>query len=146
MKLEIHFKLTWSVHCKKDSNRLKIIISSIPPSNWHITSWLFVMPFGGGVTWIIKITCEKILFSYITLGQSTCRKHLNFAYKRFFQSALFCQKRFLWVCWNSLSMCKIEHRGKITYIWISPHPAKSGALLGGVVVVFGRKNEWISLR
>jgi len=32
-------------------------------------------------------------------------------------------------------MCKVEHRGKIAYIWISPHLAKSETLLEIVVVV-----------
>jgi len=36
---------------------------------------------------------------------------------------------------NNLSMCKVKHRGKIVYIWISPHPANSKTLLGVVVVV-----------
>ena len=36
---------------------------------------------------------------------------------------------------NGLFMCTAEYRGKIAYIWITPHPAKSGTLLRVVVVV-----------
>ena len=63
---------------------------------------------------------------------------VNFAYKRFFKVLFSSKEKMFFFCGcvgNGLSMYKIAHRGKIAYIWIFPHPANSGTLLGIVVVV-----------